>query len=333
MYFKRWISIENHYRDKFINMFFLQHYDDLIRETFVVTEKVDGANFSIIVKKNGEVFFAKRSGIIGTGDNFYSYQEAMEDQNVQDLIKFAQEFCIDKQVNLQFIGELFGQGVQKRIQYGDHKQWRMFGIYAVLEEDKRVLSRFDVLAMHDYIKNSLGATIIKVTVPTLETFTISSQNDFVDKINALDIRRDSLYTPDGYDKPNLMEGVVVRPFHHDYFSPVGEMFIIKKKNPEYLDNPKTKEKKEAVHVSEEITNILHALQDYVNENRSQDLFSKFGEIERPSEIGKYIGLYYEDIINDYEKDNVSLKSLDKKDRSFVNKSLNKIIVGELQRWL
>lgn len=42
--------------------------------TFVVTEKIHGANFSIIVHANGTVAFASRSGPLADSDNFFGYR-------------------------------------------------------------------------------------------------------------------------------------------------------------------------------------------------------------------------------------------------------------------
>ena len=68
------------------------------------------------------------------------------------------------------------------------------------------------------------------------------------------------------------------------------------------NNPKEKKIKTEIEISKELTNIMNDLEQYVNENRSKDLFSKHGEIEHPSQLGDYIKWYYNDIIEDFEKD-------------------------------
>ena len=40
-------------------------------ESFVVTEKVHGANFSVVAAPGGDVSFASRGGIIDDRDNFF----------------------------------------------------------------------------------------------------------------------------------------------------------------------------------------------------------------------------------------------------------------------
>jgi len=327
--FKKWDSIENHYRQKFIQMFF-EHNPDLLKEQYIVTEKLDGANFSIIVSKEGETSFARRGALLGE-DNFFNYQFILEDSDLQEFIDNIVKFCKDSKRNIQFVGELFGPGINGRIQYGPEKQWMWYAVYEHFDDSINLISVKDHMAL---VLNDIDfENGPKFMVPVLDIIgPFESMEEFNGKITEIDIRKNSLLTPSDYDKPNMMEGAVIRPVCANYYSPVNELFIIKFKNPEYLDNPKDKKPKTDKPLSEEITNIIADIEAYVNDNRSKDLFSKHGEIDHPSLIGKYIKLYYDDIIQDFEKDfPIVIKELE--DKKSINKHLNRLIVEELKRFL
>jgi Rnl2 family RNA ligase len=333
--FKKWVDIENHYHSKFITRFFDFAYHEIIEQTFLVTEKLDGANFSIIFDQFGNRSYAKRSSRIPDDAQFFNYPEIFEEEGLEDFLEEISRSCKLFKKSYQFTGEIFGPRINGRVDYGPKKRWRWFAINEIDDEGNSTLltthqawnlvCTMDILSLYGEVR---------FFVPILTEFEIDSKADFLAFFENFDIHYNSQLAGIDGNRSALMEGVVVRPIMKDFVSPVGSLFILKFKNPEFRDGTmekKNREKKIVVH-SEEATNIVSDLTEYVNHNRSIDLFSKHGEIQEPSEIGKYIKLYYEDIVHDYEKSHdIVIKKHE--DKSHINKRINRAIVAELQRFL
>ena len=107
--FNKYSSIENTYQTLYLNKVRQIVPKDAIWD---VTEKVHGANCCIITNGN-DTKFAKRSGIIKEGENFFNYETVLEEFrpkiiNAFNYIKKKYE-TNETIINLvQFYGELFG---------------------------------------------------------------------------------------------------------------------------------------------------------------------------------------------------------------------------------
>jgi Rnl2 family RNA ligase len=330
--FKKWVDIENHYRSKYINKFF-STYPDLYNELFYITEKIDGANFSIIISSDQEIKFAKRSGILNKDSKFYDYETIFypneETSNYNKSLSIFIKSLLYNYVSknnciIQLVGELFGKGIQKRVYYGEGKYWRWFATY----KDQVLLSLDDEISLIDDIGFS-WSDVLDFRVPLVGTFQLNKEETFEERLNNININRNSLLTPPDYKEDNLMEGVVIRP-SRDYY--IGhDRFIIKYKNEKFKDVQK-KNKKPKKKVSEEVRNVVNTIVGYVNENRTKDLFSKHGEINEPNQLGEYIKYYLEDVYNEYNKEH-SLEEFSKEDKKYINKQLTNEIVKELRNYL
>jgi len=328
MMFRKWLSIENHYQTKFIERFKMYN-PDLIDDTFIVTEKIDGANFSITFHADGHRSYAKRKHELTEDASFFNFQSIMEDEKFYEWLDLMGESCEKDNRTLQFVGELFASGINGRVYYGDQKQWRWYAIYEHFEDEEvKLMSakhswetacHYDICSVFGDIRYFVPVYFYNERIPGL---------DFEANI---DLRIRSFLTPYGYDKFNLLEGMVIRPFHADYSAPDGATFFIKYKNPEFMDN-NNKAPKEKKVVSEEVTNIVSTLTDMIGENRSLDLFSKHGEIETQQQIGAYIMLYYADIVEDFEKDTMTILK-NHNESKYINKFLSKEIAMELKKYL
>lgn len=304
--FQKYSSIENHYQNKFINMF-LDRYPEIKNDTFVIEHKYDGANVSICIDENNNVRWAKRSQLIADDDNFMGLQDIKNryDDFITDLIKWKQHNQIK---TLQVIGELFGKGIQKRCNYGPDKYIRFFdmiinGLYVTPSE------------FRNYIHQTLNSRLI------VETF------DVVEGLeNALEFDPYILNEND-----SLIEGIVVKPFFNNYFSPVGERFIIKKKNEQFSEKSKPKKKTEKP-IDPEVERLKEKFLPFVNKNRVLSVFSKHGEIEDSSQIGNYIKLVIKDAQEDFFKEN-SEDGIDRNKMNMVYKEANKEIVNILKEYL
>ena len=317
--FRKWTSIENSHNRKYIQKA-ISYVPELIKPTciYVITEKIDGANFSVIFTPQGEIQFARRTDFLKTGETFYNYQEVFKCKMWNSFKEEATEHAIKNNVTIQFVGELFGKGVQGRVYYGDGRYWKWFAIYETNSDGE--------MRIYDY--NEMNYDI--ADIPHAESFRIKTLAHIKGLNSALNfgINRDSIYTPEGYDKPNFMEGIVIRPYFNYYVN--RSLFIIKLKNEKFRDLNVPKEKKE-LHVSEQLQTLYDKVAGMVNENRLADLFSKYGMIEEMNQIGKYLGYYAKDVVDDmikYYGDEYNALESDA-ERKWVKKQITTLIREEL----
>jgi len=213
--------------------------------TFEISEKLDGANFSILVEGD-KVRFARRRGILKPEEKFYNYQEVMAE--LMNLIEYLKTLGED----VQLYGELYGKGIQNRIYYGERQFFRWF-----------MLRIGDFLSVKE--ADEILADFINLKVPVIETFEFKGKcEDFVDflyeKIKTLNLEG--------------KEGVVIKSYNCPLFMIKyhTDLFAWKKPNKFSLD--------------------------LVNEERTKDIFAKFGRIKKFSQLSNYINYYIEDIKQD-----------------------------------
>ena len=95
------------------------------------------------------------------------------------------------------------------------------------------------------------------------------------------------------------------------------------------DRPIQKE----VHFSENAQNIWEEIQKYATANRLNNVVSKIGEFE-PSMIGKVIGLFSQDILEDFEKDFPKVfATIEKAEQKRINKKLNSLVIDFIKEEL
>ena len=319
MKFKKWSSIENSYREDFIKKF-IAHDPQLKEENFEITEKIDGANFSVSFTPTGEIGFYKRSGRADSG--FYNYKSAFQDEKVKKFISLMQTYCIEEQRNLQFVGELFGRGVQKRLYYGEEVYWRWYAIYEHTENGVRSFSPKEMTIFEHSLFKRIGFSIFDLRVPRIGVMSLEEFLSFEPNFN-------SSLTPMEYTKENIVEGIVARPMNN--YSWGEENFILKKKREGFSDRAPKKERKK-MEISNELFDLIETARTYVNDNRTADLFSKHGKIEKMSKFGEYIGLYVKDVLEDFHKDYpLEYDNLDKPEKKVIHKFLVEDIKKQLMR--
>ena len=317
MEFKKYNSIENSYRDKFIEKIMQIVPPD---ETWCVTEKIHGANFSFITDGN-EVKCAKRSGIIVENEKFYNWQIVYEKyvdevKKVFDYLKYYET----EDVNLKYIqlyGEIFGEyypnqenkykPIQKGVFYTNDIEFMAFDLRIVyydyvLEEE---INNF--IRVENFIKVMKNVNI--PTIPVLFEGTLEeclkSSNEFESVI------------PEKLGLPkiegNICEGVIIKP-NSVYFTPVGERVILKNKNSKFAERKSVKKPKKSnvdMNLNEQENNLANGLETYLNTNRLESLLSK-GEVQLDwKQFGKVCGLLLKDMLEDFKKDNDEFEKLDK----------------------
>lgn len=281
--FLKYPSIENHYQAKFIAMF-LTNYTELKDETFIIMEKIHGANIQIKITKDAYKV-GKRNSFMKPTDSFYGLLDFVEN-NFLDAIKGIQNawksFCYPVE-SITLYGEYFGKGIQKGVYYGESKYIRFF--------DYRINNILQVQRNFLEFAKRFGLPIVPeiAIVQGLEN-ALNFNTEFNSKISPEVIL------------DNICEGVVIKPLYKNYYSSEGSLFYIKKKNSKFLEKSKQPSPKQVVDLGK-IGELQEIFKTYINKNRVESVFSKHGAIKDIKQVSKYIKYVLEDATIDFLKDN------------------------------
>jgi Rnl2 family RNA ligase len=306
--FKRYNSIENHYQNKIINQF-IERHPELLAEQYVLEDKLDGSNISIIIS-NDTIRWAKRSCMIANDDNFNGLQSIKHQYD--NLINSLNQYRIDNNIEvLQVYGEIYGDGIQKRIKYEPGKHIKFFDIRVddVMQTPQFLYNLF----------NELGYEHLLIRVYDIVKGLDNALNFDVNFVN---------------EQGSYIEGVVIKPYDTNFYMPLGSRFILKKKSDKFAEKMKGSDTQQRNNTSfnPEIIRLSKEFNAYINENRILSVFSKEGEISRPNEIAKYIKLVLDDAKEDFLKENTLPEILDKKEEKFIY-NVGSEIVKLLKKYL
>ncbi|RLD64342.1 MAG: hypothetical protein DRJ01_01095 [Bacteroidetes bacterium] len=319
MEFKRWNSIENHYQTAILNRF-SESNPDLKNADVEITEKIHGANFSILGTPDGEIRFASRNGFLEPDAKFYDYQNLFKQREYVELIDFIKVLAEETGTDIQVYGELYGGGVQKGVFYGTDKYFRWYSLRVNgLIVSPKEADKYLILFQH-------------LKVPVIGVFNVGG--DLIKFIDEVDTKFRSKLTPEEYEGDNICEGVVIVS-HERVFYNQSSLFLVKKKNDEFKDKAhKPKRDRQVKVVPENIQEMIDEALTYVNENRTNDLFSKIGVMESMKDASKFAKEYFNDLFIDFEKDNYTeWNDLESKEQGMVKKKLGTSIFKELKESL
>lgn len=320
---KKYPSIENHYQEKFIKSF-EKKYPNILDELCIVQEKIDGFNFCVrFTKGNHEPLFYSRNQ--QTHANFQGANEnGFMDYAVYHLAYIAALTLVglDKEADIQFFGEVYGDKVQKRFNYG-HTKWKVFDVMLndeLLPYDKL---RFGYPALFNKL---IETNLYDLPLYDEITFREALDDSFLNVKNLI-----SLYSL----KEEKAEGVVIKPqeemFYKNFGDDVVKFFYLKKKRKAFSEKNKAKPQIEKEATAADRWNRV--FQEYFNENRVKSVFSKEGEIQEKNEIGKYIKLVIQDMKEDFLKEeDIDLEEFDNKEKRTIFNMGSKI-AQELMKYL
>ena len=120
--FTKYASIENHYQIKFLNKI----PQEIKEQQWSADEKIDGSNLTIMFNPEGERFVGKRSGWLEEGESFFDVWNVLKKYEPQLNAMKMQAQALNQTIKLR--GELYGTGVQKRLDYGPEKYIKIFDI-------------------------------------------------------------------------------------------------------------------------------------------------------------------------------------------------------------
>ena len=325
MEFKKYNSIENSYRNEFINSIIEQGYGDY---EYLVQEKIHGANLSFITDGK-TIIAAKRTELISENEQFFNselVQEKYSDNVLKMFLELSKKFNVK---SITIFGELFGGGyphpdipidenaklVQRGIYYSSSNDFFAFDILIDNEKylDVEIASEFFEKYGFIYAKTLFKGTL-KACLSFSNTFKTTIPKDL------------------GFPelKGNICEGVIIRPIQQAYLK-TGSRVLIKNKNEYWAENNNYIDKiilskllHEGEELSEEAGFLCEEVYKLITHNRLDNLISKIGEINRKKDFGKVLGLFNKDVLVDFLKlYQVNYEGLEKHERKSINKFLNK----------
>ncbi|MDC8101608.1 RNA ligase, Rnl2 family [Chryseobacterium rhizosphaerae] len=332
MIFKTYNSIENAYQARVIEQIRMQGFGD---EVFIVQEKVHGANFSFFTDGK-EIKIAKRTAFIEKDEKFFNAHQILERYRKNVIKVFQKVKSIDPNVETIVIyGELFGGGyehkdvepvkgavkVQKGIEYAPYNEFYAFDIKlnGVTYLDTEMINSIFEETGFFYAKTLFQGSLEEA---------LRFPNVFNSKIPTW------LGLP---EMNNMCEGTIVKTLKTKYFGN-GARVILKNKNEKWIEKSKMVKKQaktvqKQIHFSETAQNIWEEIQRYATVNRLNNVVSKIGEFE-PKIIGKVIGLFAQDILEDFEKDFPAVfTTIEKEEQKRINKKLNALVIDFIKEEL
>jgi Rnl2 family RNA ligase len=314
MKFAKYNSIDNTNRKATIDYIVANGFSE---GEWVAENKIHGANFSIWFDGN-TARFAKRSGFIGEGENFYNFRELEED--LTEKVKHLFNLISRTPSEIVVYGELFGGS------YPDHKSNTKAVQKGVYYTPDIAFHAFDLMIDGKYctvdVKNryfeQAGITFCEPLF----------RGSFRDALEFNPVFEDPTHKKFGLPsiEGNMSEGVVLKPVSPAFFA-TGSRVILKNKNPDFSEKKNTKKNgnKETVVIDvsdqakEELQNILL----FVTENRLRNVLSKIGEVTN-KDFGRVIKDFNEDILEDYLKEYAqSYQELEHSEQKIITKTMNK----------
>jgi Rnl2 family RNA ligase len=283
-------SIENHYFQKNI-VYKKQEMPGLEDEHYLIQEKLHGTNLQIILDHDGTMQIASRNRVLEQGEAFFDVWETLV--NYMAPIEILQDYGRQEKVDINLYCELFGAGIGKGVDYHEFKEIRLFDMMI----DGKLQAPAEVVKLLTNLHISAFYAPVIAVVKQLNI--------------ALDIKVDILTRVAPFKKGNIMEGAVIKPYFKVYIDSNGTPFMLKKKNQKFLE--KSTAKKEKKPLSTKVAILSDNFKSFITETRLQNIFSKWGEIERPQQMGDYIRFMLADAKEDWAKehDKHILADLDK----------------------
>ena len=277
--FIKWPSIENSYRTKFIQKAVEEH-PNLATCTYEITEKLHGSNVQFHFEPGEEMRVATRNRYLEPGSKFYDIWNILP--KYQYMWDGIQNYVDHYTISVRLFGELYGRGIQKGVDYKPGKKIGFFGV--MLNGSLLYPSWLFVFS----IERCWPPDLLVPRVDLVEGLDVAL---------AVDTNFPTMISP---IEGNICEGVVIQPYHKVYRLSNGSTFLLKKKNEAFKE--KQKARKPPAPVDSEVLRLHGLFEEYINDNRVQNVFSQWGCIEEPKQIGEYIRLIIADALEDFLKD-------------------------------
>jgi len=332
--FKKYNSIENTFDKDFVEKIFLEGYD---KQEFVVQEKVHGSNVCLVADGK-TVSFGKRTGFMEAGEKFYDYEELLE----RYTPKATALFSIVKETlpnigTITVFGEMFGGKyphpdvkndskipvIQKGVSYCPAHEFYAFDLYVTNEETGRFLSVDEANGFFEKGGFFYAKTLFRGTLNDC----LKYPNLFQSRISGW------LGLPP--IEGNICEGIVIRPVEPIYLRN-GSRVLLKSKNAHFAEKKSVKKREPKLFVepsySDSLNNLLPVTEQYITENRLNNVVSKIGQISVPKDTGKLIGLFSKDILDDFLKEHSgNYAAIEKSEQKILNRHINSLATDLIKK--
>ena len=285
MKFLKWPSVENAYRKKFIAVF-LDEFPELTQVEYVITEKLHGANLQLAFAPGEPMCVGTRKrflgkDVLGNDEKFYNVHNVLQRDDYQEICAALEQTAVIYPIRL--FGELFGGKVQKGVDYGREQRILFFGL--MIGDELQPFSALEQLT---------------VDIPILQSYLVPVLSVEKALQDAIDFDCNLITRAGMLRQDNIMEGIVIQPYRRVYRNAGGHTFLLKKKNEAFKE--KQKVKRTPTPEDSEAARLNMEFRAYLTSARLQAVFSKYGEIEEPHQIGEYIRYMLADAKQDFLKD-------------------------------
>ena len=328
MKFIKYPSIENTYRQKSVDYVY---QSGLSGGIWVASEKIHGANFSIMTDGT-DIRMAKKTALIGEDENFYGCQSIKEELK-RKLREIFRKLQLDFDWPIHYVklcGEIYGGRyphpdvakvsdavkVQDKVWYRPDNDFYGFDIVAneIFIDDNHAQSLFREFDITN------AEPLCRGTIEECFQYT----NEFITTIPA------KLGLPE--IEGNICEGVVIKPIDARFYA-CGSRVIFKNKNPKFSEKNNgtiPKEKMAEVKFDENAQELFDELRSLITENRLRNVLSHIGSIT-DKEFGKLMGLFVQDALEEFRKDNdEAFNALDKDIRKRMTKLIGQLAADTIR---
>lgn len=334
--FIKYPSLTNSSQRKFIDNVRLYYPN----ETWIVTEKIHGANFSIIFDKDNNINFASRNMLLKSTDKFYDLPglKFVENngkslvQRVSELNQYLREFYGDTVTQVNMYGEYAGtltQGnkVQKEVDYGT-QEFYLFDITVTMNGILLAVSKTFVRDLAE--KFGLAQPVLLLVTNNFDE-ALSVPNDFDSISGRLKYNGAKQITEELiFSGQNITEGVVIEPDEPKFFSS-GTRVILKNKNSKFSENHTSKPMKKEAILSDSENKLFHLVNGYINEQRVSNVCSHYGygtKEELAKNFSSVVKEVFADVVSDLEKDEIDLTEFNR-----IQKLVGKNVANEVRLYL
>jgi Rnl2 family RNA ligase len=284
------------------------------------------------------VGFGKRTGFIEAGEKFYDYEELLERYRPKVISLFSTvKGVISNITTLTIYGEMFGGKyphpdvknnpktiiIQKGVHYCPQHEFYAFDLYITTPESGRYLTVDEMNLFFEQASFFYAKTLFRGTLEAC----LKYPNDAPSQVSGW------LGLPPIID--NICEGIVIRPVTPLYLQN-GARVLLKSKNERFAEKKAVKKRAPKLFIepsySAALNDLLPVVEQYVTENRLNNVVSKIGQISVPKETGKLIGLFSKDILDDFLKEHSgTYAEVEKSEQKILNRHINSLATNLIKQ--